>query len=388
MIKILIVDDCNSRTSMIKEGIANLQDGELLEVDTCVSSDAARRCLVAEYDLLILDVCVPKKDDGVPQAKNGIALLNDICGQSTKYIRPGLIVGITANISDIDKYKEEFYKNVAVVLDGALNKLDWLRSLEATVVSLMAARRNSSASSANKLLITIHGIRTYGKWQELLKRKMEEYSKDFKSCEIKYGYFDLLSFSIPLLRERKSRQIAARLNNVLSKNQEREIHVVAHSYGTHILSRALASFDYSKKLKTIILCGSPLPHSHNIDHIVEASELTINECGSKDFVLVLARTMLLGLGDAGRVGFTREQSEEFMNRYYVGGHSMYFEEYDNSRFYERYWVPVLAANVSPDMIDHRSNYAGEDLVELLIRALTAIKPALYLAAAALFALSF
>lgn len=53
----------------------------------------------------------------------------------------------------------------------------------------------------DKLLLTIHGIRTHGKWQAGLNEEVRKYSRSFLPVEVKYGFFDLLSFFCSLVEE-------------------------------------------------------------------------------------------------------------------------------------------------------------------------------------------
>jgi pimeloyl-ACP methyl ester carboxylesterase len=158
----------------------------------------------------------------------------------------------------------------------------------------------------------------------------------------------------------------------------RDVYIVAHSFGTLIVSEALRAFAGKKRLKGVILCGSPLPHDYNIDHIINASEQTINDCGTRDFVLIAARLLLLGLGDAGRVGFVREDTGSFMNRYFAGGHGLYFRSDPGTvSFFEKHWLKFLALSQPPRHADCRRSFVGQDIVHVALNVLTALKPCWY-----------
>ncbi|MVV48945.1 DNA-binding response regulator [Pseudomonas sp. PB120] len=378
MIKILIVDDNIKRTQLICKEIET-RGLSRVSVTVCDSADAARLELHALYDLMILDVLLPKKSDGVPQAIHSLKLLEDIYNPNKRYLKPNLTIGLTAELKDIGEYKEKFEHRFAVVIPASMNSIDWLTKIMVCVDSVLGQEQKIISSSTDKLLITIHGIRTYGKWQQTLKEAINKYSREFEPVEMKYGFFDLISFSIPYLRDRKADKIARRLIGVLNKNPEKSIYIVAHSYGTYILSRALSMNEFDGKIRRIILCGSPLQHGANIDHIVNKSDVTINECGTSDCVLIVARSLLIGMGDAGRVGFSRENGRDFINRYHPGGHSLYFVESEHPTFYEKYWVPLLTTDAEPIHSDCRENFVGEDLLDLTVKILSLIKPVVYFA---------
>lgn len=376
--RILVVDDSEERVAVIKSHLSKSTCSKYLQVLYCDSADGARKELMASCDLLVLDILIPKKKNGVPQAKNSIALLTDICNPAKNYIRPKLIIGLTADIVELSGYQDQFAREASVVLRGSLNELDWIDNLLGQIESLLGSQKKISRQQKEKILISVHGIRTYGQWQAKLSAEISQHSRSFEAIEVKYGYLDLFSFAVPYLRNKAIKKAANRILSRIKDNPEREIHIVAHSFGTLIVSEALRNGVSSRRIKSVVLCGSPLRHDDNIDHIVQSSELTLNECGIDDFVLILARFFILGLGDAGRIGFERENSDEFINRYFRGGHSLYFKEFDqSSTFYERFWLRFIALEQTPEKFDARRNYFGQGVVEMVVNLVSLFKPIAY-----------
>nr|QKQ34334.1 hypothetical protein HPE44_07135 [Escherichia coli] len=64
----------------------------------------------------------------------------------------------------------------------------------------------------------------------------------------------------------------------------------------------------------------------------------INDCAVSDYILLLCKMLVIGLGDAGRKGFIEPNDGVFINRYFKGGHSTYFEDKD---FIEVNWLPLI-----------------------------------------------
>lgn len=378
MINVLLVDDNRTRINQIIETISSAGLSPVVNLVVCESADEARLELFSKYDLLILDVVLPKKIDSTPHASISMALLSDICNARKRYIRPTLMIGLTANLDELDQYKAEFSRNVTVVLDGSIYSNDWKNDILDSIRSLIGNQLKLIQREDDKFLITIHGIRTHGRWQQDLKSNLDKYSRDFTSIDFKYGFFDLLSFSIPPLRKKNTNIIAKRVAKALEENIDKDIHIVAHSYGTYILSRAIQLCSEQVKIKSTIMCGSPLEHDHDIDHIIMRSELTINECGTRDSILILARCFILGLGDAGRVGFSREHTSKFFNRFHKGGHSHYFEQKKSPNFYQRFWLPIMTTGAKPSMHDEREAYFAEGLLDIAIKTLTFAKPFFYI----------
>ena len=105
------------------------------------------------------------------------------------------------------------------------------------------------------------------------------------------------------------------------------IDIVSHSFGTHLVGWALYDLaPRNLRFGTIILSGSVLkvgfPWQELIDRYVVAR--VINDCGLQDSVLVLSQLCVLLTGMAGRLGFQGGLNERFVNRYFRGGHGLYF----------------------------------------------------------------
>lgn len=377
--RLVIVDDSDARVKIITAALSKSSFAHFLEIVTCDSADKARLALNTPCDLLVLDVVLPKKSHGTPQAKHSVDLLSDICNPRKNYIRPRLIVGLTADVKELQGYQDKFAKEASVVLRGQLSEIGWIDSLLTQVESLLGAERKILQQEKDRVLISVHGIRTYGPWQGKLSSEISQYSRSVECVEIKFGFLNIFSFAVPYFRRKVVRRAAERLRHNIQKYSDRDVYIVAHSFGTLVVSEALRARNFRRPLKAIILCGSPLPHDENIEHIVSSAELTLNECGTRDLVLILARLFVWGLGDAGRTGFEREHSREFFNRYFRGGHSLYFKNFEGTtKFYEKFWLKVIAKGDRPVPIDSRQNYFGEDVCDLILNVLTFLKPIIYI----------
>lgn len=381
--KCLIVDDSEPRVRIISESLSKLPSFHLLDVVFCGWADCARIELQHPVDILVLDVLIPKKKGGLARAENSVSLLSDICNPRKNYIRPQVILGLTADIAELGIYQEQFARDAAVVLRGSLTELDWLDSLNAQIASVLATKHKISRQEKDRLLISVHGIRTYGHWQAKISEEVRRSSRSFNTVELKYGFLDFFCFVIPYFRKKVISREALKLERALERSRGREIHVVAHSFGTLIVSEALKKNKFAAALKTVIFCGSPMRADDDIEHVLNSSELTVNDCGIDDLIVIVARVFLIGLGDAGRIGFRRENSDNFQNRYFFGGHSLYFKKARGDvAFYERYWIPVITLGRELKRVDLRRNYFGEDILDFLIKVLTFFKPLVYLAGAA------
>lgn len=379
MLKILVVDDSLERVKILQERIEECSFYHLLEVSYVDTADKARTHLLSSYDLLILDVLIPKKLKTTAQAVNSFNLLSDISNPKKKYIRPNLIVGFTADTKELGSYRDFFYENASVVLDGSLTNLDWLEKIMRQITTAFHSKQKTQQLTQDNILITVHGIRTYGQWQNSLSKEVKKFTRSFEFIEIKYGFFDLISFTIPFLRKRKINEIAKRLKLKISENSSKNTTIIAHSFGTLIVSKAMEMLPSSVHVTNVILCGSPLSNKHDIEHITSRSKLTINECGIQDYILLLAKCFILGLGDAGRSGLLTDNSKVFLNRYFKGGHDLYFKgNAEGDSFFNEYWLPVIVSQASPVSNDSRSNYFGQDAVDIFVKIAFRIKWLFYI----------
>jgi CheY-like chemotaxis protein len=379
MLKILLVDDSEPRGELIKQKFREHGLLPHMVFTTCISADAARVELLEACDLLILDVLLPKKDHGTPQALHSMNLLKDLADTYKPFIRPKMIIGLTADFEGLQTHQRTFLDAASVVLDGNLNSQDWIDSLIRQVTTIVEASQKIEKLATDQMLISVHGIRTYGSWQRSLIENIKKYSRSFDFVEIKYGYLDLFYFYVPWSRKKKAVEIGRRLARIIDQNQDKRIVVVAHSFGSVVLCEALKFIESSSRVGVVIMCGSPLSEKTNIDHVVGAADLTVNECGVNDNVLLFSKLAVPGLGYAGRVGFYRENTSRFLNRYHLGGHSLYFEEcQDGPTFVEGQWLPILIGGKCVDPVDSRSVSLVQDVSVLFMRCVDKVKNFKYL----------
>ncbi|TOH65094.1 response regulator, partial [Vibrio parahaemolyticus] len=110
-----------------------------------------------------------------------------------------------------------------------------------------------------------------------------------------------------------------------------------HSFGTYIAAKAIESYTGKTQIDLTIFAGSVLKTDHDLDSIFNRTNMFINECGARDKILMICNMLVLGLGDAGRSGFSSHQHNSFINRYYNGGHDVYLAK---EKMLEN-WVPSI-----------------------------------------------
>ena len=209
-------------------------------------------------------------------------------------------------------------------------------------------------SPPGQLVITVHGIRTFGKWQERLAGLLRLGAPDVRSESYGYGYFSVLAFLIPPFRFLAVRRFRKEfLDLVENEYPGWSVSIVAHSFGTHIAAHALEGIP-KERLPTIsllLLSGSVLRSSFNWTRLADSGKVkrVVNDCGINDHILLLSQLFVLFTGMAGRIGFYGFAGGFKVNRFFAGGHSLYFQPPgpDPDLFMRTHWVPLLLGNAAP-----------------------------------------
>src|SRR3954469_23867491 len=119
--------------------------------------------------------------------------------------------------------------------------------------------RTPMTDTPRHLVVTVHGIRTYGNWQRELNDLLEDAEPGITAKNYQYGFFSSLAFLVPPLRW----LVARRFRNFLVHEFETmpagsRIDLVAHSFGTFLVASALPYIPKGSKVHTLIFAGSVL----------------------------------------------------------------------------------------------------------------------------------
>src|SRR5262249_38608610 len=223
------------------------------------------------------------------------------------------------------------------------------------------------------LIITVHGIRTYGRWQERLEALVTAGSSDppIEFVNYKFGYFSVLAFMVPFFRWLIVRRFRDELVTLCTRAPRSRVDLVGHSFGTHLIGWAIQGLspDVKVVINTIILSGSVLRADFPWRELIGTRvKRVINDCGTKDRVLLLSQFGGLFTGMAGRPGFSGATSNRFRNRYSVFGHSGYFQDargQPNDDYMKANWLPLLRGDAPVPEFDHRKPGPFEGFVTVL-----------------------
>jgi len=382
--KIIIVDDDVKRAVSIAAYLVENRCAVAENVSRVVSADAAKSLLrVQFFDALLLDVVLPKRENEDPSRNNSIDLLDQL------HRRPGLkrpptIIGLTSHSSDLGEFRESFGEYCTSVVEAKASSGSWkLQILKALNYSL-GSQLSRATTERNVSILTIHGIRTFGGWQRRLKKIVLDNADDVDFQTYRYGYFSTLAFFLPFLRNREVKRFRQRLDVVLRDHEDRELLIFAHSFGTFIAAHALRQLgkdDQRPSIRTLVLAGSVLPARFNWSFIQKFHGIrVINDCGTRDAILWLCDAFVPLLGKAGRTGFYGFDNDQFVNRFFQGGHDIYFK---GDSIMETFWVPLIDADRQIIEIDERKNNVFVDeILDKIVGFLSSIKELSYAAGVA------
>lgn len=185
------------------------------------------------------------------------------------------------------------------------------------------------------VLVLIHGINTAGEWQDRVADRFIE-QHGIRAYPVGYGVVDVLRFLFPFLtRTPFVRTVDEKLRTVSDLHPNANICVVAHSFGTYIITRLLRERP-DLKLDRLILCGSVVPMAFRWRKVLTQIGLhrIVNEVGTRDVWPVIAGTVTFGYGPSGTLGF---KYPGVRDRFHDYEHSDYFDDSHVRQF----WEPFL-----------------------------------------------
>jgi O-acetyl-ADP-ribose deacetylase (regulator of RNase III) len=213
----------------------------------------------------------------------------------------------------------------------------------------------------------IHGIMTEANWYERVSKLLRANDPQLYPTACGFGTFDVIRFLTPgnLTKRAVIKKVERELVGLCNDKSFKYVSVIAHSFGTYIVSEILRKHP-EIRLHRVILCGAVLSqhydweqHRNQINAFNDSDRRTyrvMNDCGWKDIWPVFAKFMTWGYGMAGRTGF---QSPACLDRYHNAGHSDFFA----NDFIMQFWLPFLANGEVCEVTEERP--IGKFIVILL-----------------------
>ena len=218
MIKLLIIDDNIPRAKKLEETFLLTNESKYIEIQNCDTADKARElCKNIRFDVLVLDVCLPKKLGYTATKEEGINLLKDLSSRS-KYLTPTKIIGITANVEFLHDFRNEFMSYTSIVYEAMSNSNQWINDIIENVINVADSKLIDQSNSYDSVVISLHGIRTHGQWQNELSEYIKEKTNTITYHSFKYGYYSIFFFFFPFTRFLTAKYLIKDIKKELMEN--------------------------------------------------------------------------------------------------------------------------------------------------------------------------
>jgi pimeloyl-ACP methyl ester carboxylesterase len=184
------------------------------------------------------------------------------------------------------------------------------------------------------IVVLLHGMNTNAEWQEALAEAIRN-SSNIEPAVVGYGNFNPLKFWVPyVFRRGRIKKVLTDLRGIRERNPDAEISIVAHSFGTYIVSKILMACS-DIKFHRILLCGAIIDTDYDWASVAgQFREPVINDIGRRDIWPSMAKSLSWGFGDSGCIGF---QNSLVRDRHFTYGHSGFL----NVEHMRKYWLPYL-----------------------------------------------
>ncbi|MDX1723931.1 MAG: hypothetical protein R3355_12610 [Pseudomonas sp.] len=190
-------------------------------------------------------------------------------------------------------------------------------------------------SADSKILVLIHGIRTDGAWQRQVQQELHGVA-NLQVHDLGYDVVTGMQLAGPF-RSGPVNKIVRDIRRLKDEEPLARISVIAHSFGTYIVSRVLEEHpDIS--FEKIVLSGCLIKRNYPWDRNARGMRKSsiINDVGVRDIWPLIASCSTWGYGSTGRVGF---KSATVTDRYFDYSHSEFFE--NNGVHIKKYWRPLF-----------------------------------------------
>ena len=161
MIQVLLIEDNPLKIKALRSILDNNEG--ISHYDVSQDATEARRFLQSNfYDLLILDLNIPKRIGDDPSAENSINLLNEL-NQGERLVKPANIIALTEYDELKIKYQPEFESYLWLIILYELKSTAWEKQLISKIDYLIKAKSTmlvSSLSSHQYDLAFLTALRT------------------------------------------------------------------------------------------------------------------------------------------------------------------------------------------------------------------------------------
>jgi pimeloyl-ACP methyl ester carboxylesterase len=208
----------------------------------------------------------------------------------------------------------------------------------------------------DRVLISIHGVETDGKWQDEIDRSFQAIA-GFAYDKYKYGKFHFWNAALAAARDAEILAFSKKWDDVYTRTRVVPS-VIAHSFGTYIIWGAMDTFPVVS-FDRVILCGSILDCGFDWSKMIAAGRVqaVMNETAGDDSVVVLfrnpvLRSLIRGSGPSGLDGF-KVSTPMLEQRHYA--HLKHSDAFVLKAHCDVFWRPFIFDNVAFAEQCHRAS---------------------------------
>ncbi|UWE18059.1 hypothetical protein [Herbaspirillum huttiense] len=202
---------------------------------------------------------------------------------------------------------------------------------------LLTGQEIGRREEAKHIVVCLHGIRTRAPWQERLRSELRVVAPHLEVVPMGYGDYPLVRFlALRGSRTEVVEHIRSQLVALFEQNTDAQISLIAHSFGSYIISEILKS-ETQIQFHRLLLCGSIVSERFPWQQMKPkfVSGAIANDVGIRDLWPLIASKLGLGYGPSGRYGF---KNVAVADNFHDCGHSGFF----NPEHYIKFWVPFLS----------------------------------------------
>ena len=194
-------------------------------------------------------------------------------------------------------------------------------------------------------MLVVHGMNTVGAWQQEFSWLLANHYRHAVPVYIyKYGNIKIKPLLL-LSQRRQMDKLARAIRQIQQQAPAGRPDVLAHSYGTFLLSRLLIDERHTDiKLGRLILVGSIVRPDYDWTPLLQSGRIEGVMChhSDRDHTVRLAHYTIPGSGPSGRIGFN-DPVHVIHHHESDLGHSSYFEPTRMSQLFPQVWLKFLTA---------------------------------------------
>jgi nucleoside phosphorylase len=158
MLTILVVEDDADKLRRILSALAVVEGYNVKETEIARDTNEAKRLLrTGRYDLLILDIALPERADGLPKPLAGIDLLEELIARDI-YQKPREIVGLTAFTEVREQASRRFAEDLWLVIQYDPASDIWADQLRRKIQHISMAKRSVAPPDYGSYLAVVTAL--------------------------------------------------------------------------------------------------------------------------------------------------------------------------------------------------------------------------------------